>query len=424
MVRAVVSDLRGRGNLQGGSTITQQYVKQAYLGSQRTLPRKLKEAVLAVKLAAQVHQEPDPRALPQHHLLRPGRLRRPGRRPGLLRQGRRPAAAARGGPPGRPDPRAGERPTRPGPGASARDRRPTTLKAMVRDHKITDGAARTRPTRPRCPPGQQQAAQLAGGRHQRRQPVLRRLRPPAADPPVRRDGGVLGGGLRVTTTLDPTMQTGLRRRLRPGAASTGSGDPAGALVAIDDQGQVKAMVGGRDYNTSKVNLALGTDGGGTGRQAGSTFKPFLLAETVKEGYSVNSTFPGPGQDRAQRQRGQRARPARSTTSRTRTRRSGGQPDRRHRQVGQHRLRPARDGHRPARTWSTWPSSWASSTPTSSPTPPSCSAPPRCRCSTWPAAYSTFADGGMYIDAAGDRPRSPPPTAPQLPVAAADSGHRC
>jgi len=55
------------------------------------------------------------------------------------------------------------------------------------------------------------------------------------------------------------------------------------------------MVGGRDYATSQVNLAVGTAGGGSGRQAGSTFKPFLLSELVKEGYSVDSTLPGPPQ---------------------------------------------------------------------------------------------------------------------------------
>ena len=51
MLRAVLADLRGTGNLQGGSTITQQYVKQTYLSSQRTLSRKIKEAALAIRLA-------------------------------------------------------------------------------------------------------------------------------------------------------------------------------------------------------------------------------------------------------------------------------------------------------------------------------------------------------------------------------------
>ncbi len=50
----MVNDLRGRGNLQGASTLTQQYVKNAYLGQQRTLTRKLREAVLALKVERQL----------------------------------------------------------------------------------------------------------------------------------------------------------------------------------------------------------------------------------------------------------------------------------------------------------------------------------------------------------------------------------
>ena len=49
LVRATLNDIRG-GKLQGGSTLTQQYVKNTYVGRDRTVWRKLKEAVLAVKL--------------------------------------------------------------------------------------------------------------------------------------------------------------------------------------------------------------------------------------------------------------------------------------------------------------------------------------------------------------------------------------
>lgn len=49
LLRSAVHDLRG-GPTQGGSTITQQYVKNAYLTPQRTLARKAEEAALALKL--------------------------------------------------------------------------------------------------------------------------------------------------------------------------------------------------------------------------------------------------------------------------------------------------------------------------------------------------------------------------------------
>ena len=55
-VRAAVNDLRG-GATQGGSTITQQYVKNAYLNSEQTLSRKLKELAIALKLSRQYSKE-------------------------------------------------------------------------------------------------------------------------------------------------------------------------------------------------------------------------------------------------------------------------------------------------------------------------------------------------------------------------------
>jgi penicillin-binding protein 1A len=53
------------------------------------------------------------------------------------------------------------------------------------------------------------------------------------------------------------------------------------------------MVGGRDYAASQVNLALGRQGGGSGRQPGSAFKPFALAAAVQAGISPLSRFPAP-----------------------------------------------------------------------------------------------------------------------------------
>ena len=55
-VRAAINDLRG-GPTQGGSTITQQYVKNAYLNSDRTLSRKLKELAIALKLSREYSKD-------------------------------------------------------------------------------------------------------------------------------------------------------------------------------------------------------------------------------------------------------------------------------------------------------------------------------------------------------------------------------
>src|SRR6202035_536453 len=64
-------------------------------------------------------------------------------------------------------------------------------------------------------------------------------------------------------------------------------------VSLDDTVGVRALVGGQDYAKSTVDLALGTAGGGSGRQAGFTFNAFMLAEAIRKGYSVNSVFPAP-----------------------------------------------------------------------------------------------------------------------------------
>ncbi len=57
IARALYQDVRGVGTKQGGSTITQQYVKNAYLTSERSISRKIKEAVLAVKLERELEKD-------------------------------------------------------------------------------------------------------------------------------------------------------------------------------------------------------------------------------------------------------------------------------------------------------------------------------------------------------------------------------
>lgn len=90
------------------------------------------------------------------------------------------------------------------------------------------------------------------------------------------------GGLTIYTSLDPEMQDKAEAACADQRDRMAE-DLDAALVAIDPTtGQVKAMVGGKDFvNVSQVNLAAGT--GGTGRQAGSTFKAFTLAAAIEQG---------------------------------------------------------------------------------------------------------------------------------------------
>src|SRR4051794_27017755 len=93
------------------------------------------------------------------------------------------------------------------------------------------------------------------------------------------------GGLRVRTTLDLDFQRAAEKAIAGRLPFVGG--PTASLVVIDNAtGEVRAMVGGRDYNQQAFNLA--TQGQ---RQPGSAFKPFTLAEALKSGIGPGSVWP-------------------------------------------------------------------------------------------------------------------------------------
>jgi penicillin-binding protein 1A len=92
------------------------------------------------------------------------------------------------------------------------------------------------------------------------------------------------GGLRIKTTLDLELQHSAEQAVNSYLAY--SGDPSASLVAIENStGEVRAMVGGRNYNESPFNLA--TEGE---RQPGSSFKAFDLAAALRDGISPDSVW--------------------------------------------------------------------------------------------------------------------------------------
>lgn len=95
---------------------------------------------------------------------------------------------------------------------------------------------------------------------------------------------VFKGGLRVYTTLRPAAQ----RAAEEAVFSTldKPNDPDAALVSIEvDTGAIIAMVGGRDFEKQKFNLAVQGK-----RQPGSSFKTFVLVAALEEGYSPYETY--------------------------------------------------------------------------------------------------------------------------------------
>jgi penicillin-binding protein 1A len=322
-LRALIADLRGKGYVQGGSTIAQQYVKNAYTGAKRTLSRKLKEAILASQLARSMPKEEilfkyldsiyfgdgayGVGAASETYFHKPVNQLNAGE--AALLAGLIPA-------PSRYEPRANE--------VLAEERRQTVLKKMLEQGYLTQAehdywrVAQVYPADKvnLLPKGAPATLVFPAQQDPVTYPyfvdyVRRWLE---LDPRI---GPTLlyRGGLRIQTTIDPAMQW-----LAQGAVNatlSASSEPVEmALVSIEPQtGFVKDMVGGRDFAADQTNLALGGCepvpsgdtvvvaatckdgntplGGGTGRQPGSAFKPFTLAAAFEAGISPEKVYYAP-----------------------------------------------------------------------------------------------------------------------------------
>jgi len=115
---------------------------------------------------------------------------------------------------------------------------------------------------------------------------------------------VAEGGYRIQTTLDPVIQLAANEALRDGTAEVearpgyrhptyarkpkGSTDYLqGAVVALDpSSGDVRALVGGRDYAESPYNRAVSAM-----RQPGSAFKPVVYAAAIADSLPPTPSFP-------------------------------------------------------------------------------------------------------------------------------------
>jgi penicillin-binding protein 1A len=280
IMRALYQDITQGQFAQGGSTITQQLVRDLYIGNrQRTLSRKLKEACLAEKVF-QTHTRKQILAdylnevFYGHHAYGAQAaattyFSKPASRLTLVQ------AALLAGLPQAPsvyDPL-----LNPGPALARRDE---VLQAMWKNGYIS-ASELERATR--------QTLQLRPGHlyselHQPNFFGWAELQLAARFGHQR----VERGGLRVKTTFDPRLQ-GLALHAVSSVLHTRS-DPAAAIVAIDPRtGAVKAMV---DYlpngRTMQFNLATQAH-----RSTGSAFKPITLATALSQGVSLYSTFYGP-----------------------------------------------------------------------------------------------------------------------------------
>jgi penicillin-binding protein 1A len=298
--RAAYADIRGASeSVQGGSTITQQYVKNVFLTNERTLVRKLREAVLAVKLEDELEKEEIlERYLNTVYFGRGaygveaaskvyfgknvGRLSIPDAAylAGLIRSPETADAEF--------DPEV------------ATFRRNSVLDNMLEEGYITDdqhvrASAIVWDVNPYgvgnlLPRVQVDTLGNVKGKEYGTEYFAEYVRQELVEIFNGDEERVYGGGLRVYTTLDHEWQ---RQAYETVTNTLGPDDPSASIVAIGARGRVRAMMGGRNFSESEVNLAVGADGGGSGRQPGSSFKPFALTEALRQGYSVESRLPAP-----------------------------------------------------------------------------------------------------------------------------------
>lgn len=271
IARALVKDVVKGRMAEGGSTITQQLIKNKYLSGEKTLERKLEEARMAMDFerkfskkqilemylneiyygngawgiaqAARIYFDKNPEELTDAECaLLAGVPKNPGRYNPL----------------GKP--------------ADVSRRRDVVLKRMTDIKMITPRQKKSLRARrvPVVPPGQAPyyLAQI-------RSRLIDRFGPQAIEQ----------GGLEVTAAMDLNLQILAEQALRDGVNRI-SPQLQGALVSIDPvTGDVLAAVGGTDFSRSPYNRAFSAK-----RQPGSAIKPLIYAAALEKGVTAGSVW--------------------------------------------------------------------------------------------------------------------------------------
>jgi len=276
IARAAWKDLTAGKVIEGGSTITQQLVRNLYTGQQKSFSRKIKEACLAIKLASKWSK---PKILNEYlntvyygnhaygvEAASQTYFSKPASQLTLLE------SALLAGLPQAPsvyDPFHNPQ--------AALDRRDEVLRALVDNHDITlaqyDTAIRSN------------TLGLKPGR------IYTRIKQPyffsyVVDELEQQYGTntVREGGLKVYTTIDPRLQRLANKAIRD--ILPYKTDPAAAIVSLEPgTGAIRAMTAVVRNAGNQFNLVAQS-----ARQAGSTFKTFVLASAIEKGVDPDTTY--------------------------------------------------------------------------------------------------------------------------------------
>src|SRR3984893_16668037 len=271
ILRALIRNITGGGMVQGGSTLTQQLAKNLFLSQERTVSRKIQEAILAlwlehkyskaqilelylnrvyfgsgtygVEAAAQKYFGHGARGVTlAEAAVLAGVMKAPAR----LAPNRNPAGASK-------------------PASQV-------IAAIVQERVITDAMDMLAIAHP---------AQAMRNRNASSVNYAADFVMDTLDDTI----GAISEDIAVSTTLSVTLQAAAEKALteeldRKGAAfNVGQG----ALVTLDTDGAIKALVGGRDSADSQFDRAVSAK-----RQPGSAFKPFVYLAALEAGLTPDS----------------------------------------------------------------------------------------------------------------------------------------
>jgi penicillin-binding protein 1A len=298
VARAAGANAQAGGVAEGGSTITQQYVKNALLTPEQTLGRKVEEATTALALERNYSKQLilelylntiylgngayGVSAAAQEYFGVPVEdltLEQSAMIAGIIQA------------PSRHDPR-----TDP---VAAIQRRNLVLQRM-REQQLITGQQEERASAtpltlaPATPAATEQRYAAPHFVDEVKSWLLHTSDALGSTTAERRDA-LLRGGLRIETTIDLNLQAQAEQAIRDVLPGQGADPrtPDAALVSVDPRsGYVRAMVGGYDYfgthSYRQTNLAAGA-----GRQTGSAFKPIVMATALENGVSPSKLFNAP-----------------------------------------------------------------------------------------------------------------------------------
>jgi penicillin-binding protein 1A len=271
IARAVYVNVTSRGVREGASTLTQQLAKNLFLSEERTFARKLDELVLALWLERTYSKDQilelylnrvyfgsgayGVEAAAQRYFGKSARavtLAEATMLAGLVK------APSRLAPTRNP--------------ALARERAELVLTAMVDGRFVTEAMARTARLRPAAVVQNSGLGSIG---------YVADWVMDSLDDYV----GPLDSDVTVQTTLDPVLQAAAEKSLTEELAAKGEhfGVTQGAIVAMDPNGAVRALVGGRAYAESQFNRAVAAR-----RQPGSAFKPFVYLTALEAGLTPDT----------------------------------------------------------------------------------------------------------------------------------------